>query len=108
MGFENKYPYTDFHELNLDWILEVVKGIETEWPEFRTEMQTAWQQYQDNLTGEGGEWPTFRDEMTQDFDDFIHLFIDEFGSMSFMCVSIFHFISSISLYKLKFTMLMLF
>ena len=81
MGFENKYPYTDFHEMNLDWILEVVKGIETEWPEFRTEMQTAWQQYQDNLTGEGGEWPTFRDEMTQDFDDFIHLFIDEFDNM---------------------------
>ena len=81
MGFENKYPYTDFHEMNLDWILEVVKGIETEWPEFRTEMQTAWQQYQDNLTGEGGEWPTFKDEMTQDFDDFIRLFIDEFDNM---------------------------
>lgn len=25
-GFNNKYPYTDFHELNLDWILEQVKA----------------------------------------------------------------------------------
>lgn len=25
-GFDNKYPYTDFHELNLDWILEQVKA----------------------------------------------------------------------------------
>lgn len=29
-GFENKYPYTDFHELNLDWILENVKRIADE------------------------------------------------------------------------------
>lgn len=25
-GFDNKYPYTDFHELNLDWILKQVKA----------------------------------------------------------------------------------
>lgn len=25
MGFFNKYPYTDFHELNLDWVLQTVK-----------------------------------------------------------------------------------
>ena len=27
LGFFNKYPYTDFHELNLDWVLETVKGL---------------------------------------------------------------------------------
>lgn len=25
-GFINDYPYTDFHELNLDWILKIVKA----------------------------------------------------------------------------------
>ena len=25
--FENKYPYSDFHELNLDWILETVSSL---------------------------------------------------------------------------------
>lgn len=28
MGFWNKYPYTDFHELNLDWVLEKIKSVE--------------------------------------------------------------------------------
>ena len=27
-GFGNKYPYTDFHELNLDWILERMRMLE--------------------------------------------------------------------------------
>lgn len=27
IGFINKYPYTDFHELNLDWVMKTVKGL---------------------------------------------------------------------------------
>ena len=26
--FNNKYPYSDFHEMNLDWILETVSNLE--------------------------------------------------------------------------------
>ena len=29
MGFFNNYPYTDFHELNLDWLLNEMKALET-------------------------------------------------------------------------------
>ncbi len=28
MAFFNKYPYTDFHEMNLDWILDTMKKLE--------------------------------------------------------------------------------
>ena len=27
-GFDNRYPYTDFHELNLDWILKVIRELQ--------------------------------------------------------------------------------
>ena len=29
MGFVNQFPYSDFHELNLDWLIKTVKETET-------------------------------------------------------------------------------
>ena len=34
MGFFNKYPYTDFHELNLDWIIRALKEYAEELQKF--------------------------------------------------------------------------
>lgn len=58
-NFYNKYPYTDFHELNLDWILETVQRISAEWAETLNvwhDTEEEWQQlynyvhdYFDNL-----------------------------------------------------------
>lgn len=33
MGFFNNFPYTNFHELNTDWIVQVVKKISESYPE---------------------------------------------------------------------------
>lgn len=35
MSFFNNYPYTDFHELNLDWVLKYLKELDKEWDEFK-------------------------------------------------------------------------
>lgn len=35
MNFFNSYPYTDFHELNLDWVLKCLKELDKEWDEFQ-------------------------------------------------------------------------
>lgn len=34
MGFIDKYPYTDFHELNLDWILKAIRELGIKMDEF--------------------------------------------------------------------------
>lgn len=35
--FDNKYPYTDYHELNLDWFMGEFKNLVAEWEETKGE-----------------------------------------------------------------------
>lgn len=42
MRFFDKYPYTDFHELNLDWFLAEFKNLVSDWEDFRTYMEEGW------------------------------------------------------------------
>ena len=46
MSFLNKYPYTDFHELNLDWFLEEFKKVMTK----VEDLDTTVQQFTDFVT----------------------------------------------------------
>ena len=48
--FYNKYPYTDFHELNLDWVIGRVKKLTEDWAATLTEWNNTeeeWQQLYD-------------------------------------------------------------
>ena len=62
--FWNKYPYTDFHELNLDMILSMMKELNHDWDEFKavneitnagawdiTKQYQAWTVVSDNNAG---------------------------------------------------------
>lgn len=51
MAFSN-FPYTDFHNLNLDWLLDTVKDLNIKWDAYYTQWnkwQTDVQNYIDNL-----------------------------------------------------------
>lgn len=51
MAFSN-FPYTDFHNLNLDWILDTVKDLDIKWDSYYTQWnkwQADVQNYIDNL-----------------------------------------------------------
>lgn len=36
MAFINEYPYSDFNEYNMDWIIKTIKDLTTEWADMQT------------------------------------------------------------------------
>ncbi len=68
-GFTNKYPYTDLHELNLDWILKVVYESSTSAADIRNRLddleadnETMMQLYNEIMAGD------FPDPVKEGFD----------------------------------------
>jgi len=60
MGFIDKYPYTDFHELNLDWVLKKIRELGIEMDQFeavnKITFSGAW-----NITSQYPAWTVVTD-----------------------------------------------
>ena len=68
MGFMHEYPYTDFHELNLDWILAKIKEFQTEIENIREGILEDAKAYTDQaitdrLAGVEAEFAQFKREV---------------------------------------------
>lgn len=71
IGFNNKYPYTDFHELNLDWLLETYQEIIDSINTLNTWMAEHKIEYQDalaELNRIANEIDTFEAQIQAQFD----------------------------------------
>lgn len=64
MSFYNKIPYTDIHNLNLDWIIEAMKKLEEEWTHYGA---TVSAKAHESLTPEVTVEGDFKTAVTFDF-----------------------------------------
>lgn len=73
--FWNKYPYTNFHELNLDWILEKIREFQAEVESIREDILEDANAYTDQaitdrLAGVEAEFEAFRLEVERELSGF--------------------------------------
>lgn len=57
-----KYPYTDFNEYNLDWVIVRIKELTEEWTTYKTSMDADWNSMKADLT-------ELKDYITSYFDN---------------------------------------
>lgn len=55
MGIFRNFPYTNFHEMNLDEIIKIVKSMLEEWAQYYTE----WDNWKETVTSEWAEMQSF-------------------------------------------------
>lgn len=60
MAVFDNFPYTNFHELNLDWVIQKVKEMETEFQELKDFVDTA-ALIEDIQTNQNGTWTSALD-----------------------------------------------
>ena len=60
MGFVNQFPYSDFHEMNLDWIIAAVKNLQNQMGDFEA-VNTVEFKGQWDITQQYAKWSIVTD-----------------------------------------------
>lgn len=59
-NFFDKYPYTDFHELNLDWVLQTIKDLVAEWETYHTTLSGEWSDMEEDWQDTKDAWVSLK------------------------------------------------
>ena len=82
--FDNKYPYLDFHELNLDWVIAKITEFDKKLDEYEETVLAKSKEYTDSAIQESysslvNEFNSFKNEVTNlisgldsKYDEFVH------------------------------------
>lgn len=63
----NEYPYTNFHELNADWLVNTMKKLSNEWDEFHKQLTAEFEEFKNSMNG---EWEQFESSLTQAWEKY--------------------------------------
>lgn len=68
-AFGENFPYTNFHELNMDWIIKIVKTFSEQYPEVMEEIEKRVLKPENNPNGNAGEYLTSNGDGTTSWTD---------------------------------------
>ena len=68
-GFGERFPYTNFHDLNLDWMIEIIKKFNEEYPDVMEEIKNRILKPTDNPNGNYGDYLTSNGDGTTSWTD---------------------------------------
>lgn len=64
-----KYPYTDFNEYNLDWVIVRIKELTEQWVAYKTKMDADWANMQSDWTAMKADLEELKAYITNYFDN---------------------------------------
>ena len=72
MGVFRQFPYSNFHEMNMDEIIKIIKNMLEEWAQYHAE----WDAWMDEINDDWSNYQEIMNEAWQDMQDFINNYFD--------------------------------
>lgn len=72
MGVFRQFPYSNFHEMNMDEIIKIIKNMLEEWAQYHAE----WDAWMGQMNDDWSNYQDVMNEAWQDMQDFINNYFD--------------------------------